>query len=124
MSAGFFRRRNFVRPYVLTRGRTASAMRLDLTAPIVALVAPAQLAATATPEDRRIVELTQTPLALAEVAARMSTPVGVVRVLVGDLAEHGDVQVRTAADAADGPASSEHRDVALLQRLLEGIRGL
>jgi hypothetical protein len=119
MSAGFFRRRNFVRPYVLTRGRTSSSFgTLALHAPIVALVTPEQLPKRATPEERRIVELTQTPLSLAEVAARMSTPVGVVRVLVGDLAERGCVQARPVAEEDD------HRDVKLLERLLEGIRAL
>jgi len=119
MSAGFFRRRNFVRPYVLTRGRTSSSIgSMELHAPIVALVTTGQLPKRATPEDRRIVELTQTPVSLAEVAARMSTPVGVVRVLVGDLADAGYVQVRSAPD------QGEHRDVALLERLLEGIRAL
>ena len=57
-------------------------------------------------------------LTINEVAARMSTPVGVVRVLVGDLADAGYVQVRSA------PEKAEHRDVTLLERLLEGIRAL
>jgi hypothetical protein len=119
MSTGFFRRRNFVRPYVLTRGRTSSSLgSLELHAPVVAVVTLEQLPKHATPEDRRIVELTQTPISLAEVAARMSTPVGVVRVLVGDLAEKGFVQARPA------PTAGEHRDVKLLERLLEGIRAL
>ncbi|MFN8025196.1 MAG: DUF742 domain-containing protein [Acidimicrobiia bacterium] len=119
MSSGFFRRRTFVRPYVLTRGRTSSSFgSLELHAPLVALVTPEQLPKRATPEDRKIVELTQTPISLAEVAARMSTPVGVVRVLVGDLAEQGLVQARPA------PVQEEHRDVKLLERLLEGIRAL
>lgn len=119
MSSGFFRRRNFVRPYVLTRGRTSSSFgSLELHAPIVALVTIEQLPKRSTPEDRKIVELTQTPMSLAEVAARMSTPVGVVRVLVGDLAEKRIVQARPAPD------DDEHRDVKLLERLLEGIRAL
>jgi hypothetical protein len=119
MSSGFFRLRSFVRPYVLTRGRTSSSFgTLELHAPIVALVTPEQLPKRSTPEDRRIVELTQIPMSLAEVAARMSTPVGVTRVLVGDLAEQGLLQARPARDGG------EHRDVKLLERLLEGIRAL
>jgi len=89
-----------------------------LHAPVVALVTPDQLTKRATPEDRRIVEITQTPISLAEVAARMSTPVGVARVLVGDLAEQGLVQARPAL------TQEEHKDVRLLERLLEGIRAL
>ena len=40
------------------------------------------------------------------------------RSLVGDLAEKGFVQARPA------PTAGEHRDVKLLERLLEGIRAL
>ena len=44
MSARSLRRRNFVRPYVLTRGRTSSSIgTLELHAPIVALVTTDQL---------------------------------------------------------------------------------
>jgi predicted transcriptional regulator len=113
------RPRSVVRPYVLTRGRTLSSLgSLELHTPVLALTAPEQLATVATPEERHILELTQTPMSIAEVAARVGAPVGVVRVLVGDLAEAGHVQVR--ASTGDG----EHRDVGLLERLLEGIRAL
>jgi hypothetical protein len=112
-------RRNVVRPYVLTRGRTSSRVgTLELHAPVLALIAPEQLAASATPEDRRIIELCQLPMSIAELAARLGTPVGVVRVLVGDLVVARVVTVREPG------ARSEHTDVRLLERLLEGIRAL
>ena len=111
-------RRTVVRPYMLTRGRTTSSLGVfELHAPVLALVVPGQLG-RATPEDRMIVELCQTPMSVAELAARLHTPVGVVRVLVGDLVDARMVQVRQAGDRA------EHRDVRLLERLLEGIRAL
>jgi uncharacterized protein DUF742 len=91
---------------------------LALHAPVLALIGPEALRRTATPEDRRIIELCQTPTSIAELAARLGTPVGVVRVLVGDLVDARMVQVREMEDR------SEHRDVRLLERLLEGIRGL
>jgi hypothetical protein len=104
---------------VLTRGRTASSLgSLELHAPVLALVGPEALGRRATPEDRRIVELTQTPVSIAELAARIAAPVGVLRVLVGDLVDAGYVQVRATADGG------EHRDARLLERLLEGIRAL
>jgi hypothetical protein len=113
-------RRGLVRPYVLTRGRTASSLgTFELHAPVLALIATEQLGRHATPEDRKIVELCQTPTSVAELSARLGTPVGVIRVLVGDLADAQMVQVRqTTEDRA------EHRDVRLLERLLEGIRAL
>jgi hypothetical protein len=108
-----------VRPYMLTRGRTTSSLGVfELHAPALALVTPEQLGRGATPEDRRIVELCQTPISVAELAARLSAPVGVVRVLVGDLVVARMVHVRQSEDHA------EHRDVRLLERLLEGIRAI
>jgi Protein of unknown function (DUF742) len=111
--------RTLVRPYMLTRGRTSSSLGVfELHAPVLALVAPEQLGRSATPEDRRIVELCQTPMSVAELSARLGAPVGVARVLVGDLVVARMVQVRQHEDHA------EHRDVRLLERLLEGIRAI
>lgn len=108
-----------VRPYMLTRGRTSSSLGVfELHAPALSLITPDQLGRGATPEDRRIVELCQTPMSVAELAARLGTPVGVVRVLVGDLVVAGMLHVRQSTDQA------EHRDVRLLERLLEGIRAI
>ena len=108
-----------VRPYMLTRGRTSSSLGVfELHAPTLALVTPDQLARNASPEDRRIIELCQTPMSVAELAARLPAPVGVVRVLVGDLVVGRMLHVRQTEDRA------EHRDVQLLERLLEGIRAI
>jgi hypothetical protein len=108
-----------VRPYMLTRGRTSSSLGVfELHAPALALVTPDQLARTASPEDRRIIELCQTPMSVAELSARLPAPVGVVRVLVGDLVVGRVLHVRQIEDRA------EHRDVQLLERLLEGIRAI
>ena len=57
-------------------------------------------------------------MSVAELAARIGAPVGVMRVLVGDLVVARMVQVRQSEDRA------EHRDVRLLERLLEGIRAI
>jgi len=112
-------RRTVVRPYMLTRGRTSSSLGVfALHSPILALITTDQLGRNATPEDRKIIELCQTPTSVAEVSARMSTPVGVLRVLVGDLVDARLVTVREVENRAD------HRDVGLLERLLEGIRAL
>src|SRR2546421_239378 len=73
-----------VRPYMLTRGRTSSSLGVfELHAPALALITTDQLGKGATPEDRRIIELCQTPMSVAELSARLGMPVGVVRVLVG-----------------------------------------
>jgi hypothetical protein len=76
-----------VRPYAITSGRTRPASRLDL--PLEALVrltprgqAALELLAL---EWREITLLSQRPVALAELSARLRIPLGVGRVLVTDM---------------------------------------
>lgn len=74
----------FVRPFIVTRGRTRplhDGLRIETL--IRAL--PAALSAPLQFEQRQIVELAQRPVSLAEVAARLGVPLGVARVLIADL---------------------------------------
>jgi hypothetical protein len=74
----------FVRPFIVTRGRTRplhDGLRLETL--IEAL--PAALSAPLQFEQRQIVELAQHPVSVAEVAARLGVPLGVARVLIADL---------------------------------------
>jgi hypothetical protein len=108
-----------VRPYVLTAGRSApTGIDIHLDATIRATDRAPIFDRASAPETFRIVDLCHEPRPLAEVAARVSLPVGVVRVLVGDLVTAGSVVVYEAApdDAAT--------DVHLLEKLLHGIRTL
>jgi hypothetical protein len=109
-----------VRPYVLTGGRTqptGPTLALDTTirATITEVSEPPR---PDTPEAARIVELCQTPTSLAELAGRLTLPIGVVRVLVGDLAASGMLTV----DPPTPPGVAT--DAALLGKLLDGIRAL
>jgi uncharacterized protein DUF742 len=108
-----------VRPYVLTRGRThAAGPVLPLETGVRAVTTIEMLPMDSAPESRRIVELCQPSLSLAELAARLMLPVGVVRVLVADLVEASILM-------ADDPHSTEvATDLRLLERLLDGIRAL
>ncbi len=107
-----------VRPYVLTQGRTrAPDATFALEAQVRAVVAADRVDRSATPEARRIVEVCQTPRSIAELAAYLALPLGVTRVLVGDLVSVGLVAVDVGAPGAS-------QDVALLERLLDGIRAL
>ena len=110
----------FVRPYVLSGGRTAAASDLPLEAHIVASVPPEQVGRGAPPETHKIVARAQRPVSLAELAARLELPVGVTRVLVGDLTAAGVVSV---ADPNEVNVDA-HTNVDLLERLLDGIRAL
>ena len=74
----------FVRPFIVTRGRTRplhDGLRLETL--VEAL--PAALSAPLQFEQRQIVELAQQPVSVAEVAARIGVPLGVARVLIADL---------------------------------------
>lgn len=99
-----------VRPYVLTRGRTRSAVDL----PVEALIT-ADPAADRT--DSAIVALCGVPRSVAEVAAHGGVPLGVARVLIGDLVASGALVVHGTA-GPDGPS------LALLHRVLAGLRSL
>ena len=105
-----------VRPYVRTGGRTKASKDLALET-LVTISGrggrPANL------EYRNVVELCGVPRSIAEVAALSSMPVGVARVLVGDLAEQGLLEVHDTRGEAGGMA-----DMALMQRVLAGLRRL
>jgi hypothetical protein len=109
-----------VRPYTLTRGRTRPG-RMDL--PLEALVrglAPA--GATDTFERRRILQLTGANiLSVAELSAYLALPLGVVRVLVGDLADDGLVVVHSGTPQSQTPAASQ---LKVLESVLNGISSL
>lgn len=112
-----------VRPYAMTRGRTSHAAqhRLDLIA--VVLTEPdvddPEEDPTLSPEHVGIVELCRdTPQSVAELAAELDIPVGVVRVLVGDLVDEEYVHVTRPVPPAELPDESILRDV------INGLRAL
>ena len=110
-----------VRPYTLTRGRTRHE-RADL--PLEALVRGVATAGrpSETTERRRILELTASEiLSVAEISAHLSLPLGVVRVLVGDLADDGLVLVHTGTPTSQAPASAQ---LKVLESVLNGISSL
>jgi hypothetical protein len=104
--------------YALTRGRTRSVGR-DLpletlvTATDPAVHRPAGLQA----ERRIIVEMCAAPMSVAEIAAHLQVPLGVARVLVSDLASGGFLTVHLPQQTGN-----DRPDVAILERLLDGLR--
>jgi hypothetical protein len=111
-----------VRPYALTGGRTAPVGDADLD--LISVVAasgptPASAAAPAlSPEHRKLVELCQQPVTVADATADMDLPLGVVRVLLADLIAEGLIAVQTRR----APVPEARRD--LLQEVLDGLRSL
>jgi hypothetical protein len=108
-----------VRPYALTRGRTRSG-GADLALEAVVVSTPRGKGAVVdlAHEARAIVELCTQPTTVIDVAATLQVPLGVARVLVADLAGDGHVAVHHHAHEPRRP------DVALLERVLDGIRSL
>jgi hypothetical protein len=68
-----------------------------------------------TVEQRAIAALCHEILSIAEVSARLHLPLGVIRVLVGDMADERLVMVHRPAHADDRPG------LDLLERVLYGL---
>lgn len=103
--------------YAFTRGRTrADGQDLPLEAVVTATGPALTSGASLQMESRAIVELCAHPRSLAEIGAALRVPVGVARVLVGDLANGGYLEVHLPTTAAGGPGH------AILGRLLDGLR--
>ncbi|MEU0672713.1 DUF742 domain-containing protein [Streptomyces sp. NPDC006172] len=112
-----------VRPYAMTRGRTTSAVqhRLDLIAVVVAEAHTdeAEDDPSLSPEHVHIVDLCQeAPQSVAELSAGLDLPIGVVRVLVGDLVHAEFVHVNRPVPPAELP------DEGILRDVINGLRAL
>jgi Protein of unknown function (DUF742) len=109
----------FLRPYALTEGRTeptgADLAIEDLVGPCQGVAEPPSWLSF---EHRSIALACRELLSVAELAARVDLPLGVTRVLVGDLATQGMVTVHRAPSHAGGPT------VALLEQVLDGLQRL
>ncbi|ALE76779.1 hypothetical protein AD006_07840 [Pseudonocardia sp. EC080610-09] len=110
----------FVRPYAWTRGRTKSGYELAVET-LVSVSNRARSQLERLPMEHRSVAdlLLEQTRSVAEVAALLSLPLGVARVLLGDMASSGTVTVhQTASTPGDMP------DLALMERVLSGLRRL
>ncbi|HET9557647.1 MAG TPA: DUF742 domain-containing protein [Actinomycetota bacterium] len=106
--------------YAFTGGRTRPAAGQELPLEAVVTATGLSLAAGTSlrMESRAIVEMCARPKSLAEIGAALRVPVGVARVLVGDLANGGHLEVHLPR-TADGDGGPGH---AILGRLLDGLR--
>ncbi|UGY94786.1 DUF742 domain-containing protein [Streptomyces gobiensis] len=114
-----------VRPYAMTRGRTRGAVgvQLDLIALVIAESAgdadDVHADRTLAPEHIDIVtRCRQAPQSVAELAADLDLPVGVVRVLIGDLIDADLVRVSRPVPPAELP------DESILREVINGLRAL
>ncbi|MFE1907446.1 DUF742 domain-containing protein [Streptomyces gardneri] len=120
------RRPSRVRPYSLTGGRTRFGHVLLVETFVAALeAAPARKVLSGgpagrglMPEMRAIVEICRRMRTVAEISALLKMPLGVVRVLLSDLADQGKIRVYGTGHGTGQP------DRALLERVLSGLRRL
>jgi Protein of unknown function (DUF742) len=108
-----------VRPYAWTRGRTKSGLELAIEALVSTSQRGREQMAMLQVEHRAVAELCEQTRSVAEVAALLKLPLGVARVLLGDMAGIGVVTVhQTASSTGNVP------DLALMERVLSGLRRL
>jgi len=108
-----------VRPYAWTRGRTKASLELAIETLVSTSQRGRDQIGLLQVEHRAVAELCEQTRSVAEVAALMSLPLGVARVLLGDMAGLGVVTVhQTASSAGNVP------DLALMERVLSGLRRL
>ena len=104
-----------VRPYYMTGGRARPAQHdLEIEA-LVSTTAQGERSPQLTVEQRAIIALCRDLLSIAEVSARLDLPLGVARVVIGDMAAEGLVILHRPTTVGDRP------DLALLQRVLYGL---
>ena len=110
---------SLVRPYARTRGRT----RTDYDLAIETLVSTSDRgrsqASAATPEHRSICGLCVEARSVAEISAHLRLPLGVVRVLIGDMAGLGLVLIHDS-----GLVVGDRPSMEFLERVLSGLRKL
>lgn len=129
-----------VRPYSLTGGRTrfGHVLLVETFVGATAIEAPEPrkeltggtshafgsggggLTSRVMPEMRAIVELCRRMRTVAEISALLKMPLGVVRVLLSDLADQGKIRVY-GTGTGHGTGRPER---ALLERVLSGLRRL
>ena len=109
-----------VRPYALTSGRTESVVDLPIEATLEVLPAGREKAWPEGDVSGRIIELCGTSQSVAEVSAKLHIPLGVARVLLGDLITAGHMRTRTTI--SENTTTDERR--ALIERTLSGLRAL
>ncbi|MEU7001601.1 DUF742 domain-containing protein [Nonomuraea sp. NPDC046570] len=110
-----------VRPYAMTRGRTRpSSAALDLLAMVAATGVPVPAQAELSVQHRRLLgHVTRSRTRpIVELSSELGLPVGVVRVLLGDLLDHGLILVRPPLAAAASPTER------LLREVINGLRAL
>jgi Protein of unknown function (DUF742) len=108
-------RPRLIRSYTLTAGRTATSVDLAMEATL-RLQAGAE-APVLSPSAAQVLEVCDRR-SVAEVSALTKMPIGVTRVLLGDLIEQGLVRIQ----ATINDKTSTDERLELIERTLRGLR--
>ena len=109
---------SLVRPYAVTGGRTKPKYHLQIEAMVAASHYEARDLSVLSPECQAILGFCRDWRSVAEISAVLRMPLGVARVLIGDMAMDGLVRVHQIDHEQGRP------DMNLLERVISGLRKL
>jgi Protein of unknown function (DUF742) len=108
-----------IRPYALVGGRTQPAGgSFDLIAMVTVQRRATPDPGKLEPEHRVVLRLCRVPMSVADLAAELHLPVGVVRVILADLREQGIITIHRPVSPAN------LIDAQILERVADGLRRL
>jgi hypothetical protein len=108
-----------VRPYAIVQGRTESASdRFDLIT-IVSSVPSLYLQTDLEFEHQKVLTHCKGAISVVDLAYEVRLPIGVVRVLLGDLLDLKLISIRQP-----GPANNQRHNRHTLKEVLDGLRAL
>jgi Protein of unknown function (DUF742) len=107
-----------VRPYAVTGGRTEPRYQLEIEAMVAVAHYQDRDLSVLSPECQAILGLGGGWRSVAEISAVLQIPLGVVRILIADMAVEGLVRINQLDHAQGRP------DRNLLERVLSGLRKL
>lgn len=107
-----------VRPYALTGGRTQPAgEQIDLVAQVTLVRSASADQFLHGPEHLKLLALCRSPTSVAELAAELDLPLGVVRIFLSDLRRQGLIMIHP-------PTSVGFADVRILKEVADALRRL
>ncbi|MCU1452347.1 MAG: hypothetical protein JWN46_493 [Acidimicrobiales bacterium] len=106
-----------IRPYAITGGRTRARTDVPIEAIVYRTPAGEGSLGRLTLERAQIVGLVSPPQSVAELSAHLKLPLGVIRVVVGDLVEEGLLGMNSQS-------ATGRPDLRLLERVLDGLQAL
>jgi hypothetical protein len=106
-----------VRPYALIRGRTRPSGEFDLMTMVTAVPGAEDDTYELEPEHLTLLRLCRRPTPVADIAADLELPLGVVRILLSDVRERRLITV-------DQPVPERLTDPQLLREVADALRRL